>query len=269
MLERALECREAYCSVLLDDDLSEFILEEKEWRHLISLKEILQSFDQLTTKVCASKSYVTITMTVIVYNSLMGIIEKFIEDNKECHPDICRGADAAYKKLSQYYAATDNSPIYSVATAIHPAMRFQYWADQRWGSKYEKLAKKTVREVWKIHYVVTTDESPPQPISGINEDNFELSLLGFSEGARGDELESFVSSPITRETPLMYWKKNSDSQLQLARMARDYLSIPATSASSEQCFSKAWCLLPYTRNRLSPQRIKEQMLLNSWFDYIS
>ncbi|KAG0195132.1 hypothetical protein BGX33_004162, partial [Mortierella sp. NVP41] len=64
----------------------------------------------------------------------MEAIEKFMDQNRDRLPDICQGAKAAYDKLSQYYAATDNSPIYSVATAIHPAMRFQYWYDQRWGA---------------------------------------------------------------------------------------------------------------------------------------
>ncbi|KAG0313688.1 hypothetical protein BG000_005764, partial [Podila horticola] len=57
MIERALECKDAYCSVFLDDDLSDFILEEVEWRRLGSLRELLQHFDKLTTKVCARKTY--------------------------------------------------------------------------------------------------------------------------------------------------------------------------------------------------------------------
>ncbi|KAF9355563.1 hypothetical protein BGX26_006410, partial [Mortierella sp. AD094] len=89
MIERALECKDVYCSVLLDDDLSDLILEEVEWRRLTSLRDILQKFDELTTKVCASKTYVTITMTVVVYNSLMRTIEDFIKNNKDRLPDIC------------------------------------------------------------------------------------------------------------------------------------------------------------------------------------
>jgi len=267
MIERALECKEAYCSVLLDDDLSAFIPDQVGWRRLSSLREILQHFDKLTTKVCASKTYVTISMTVVVYNSLMGIIEDFIKSNKERHPDICRGAQAAYKKLSKYYAATDNSPIYSVATAIHPAMRFQYWTDQRWGSKYEKIAKKTVRNVWIDQYAQDTSQDLTQPLPDPSEDDLELSLLGFSSKPKGDELEEFVSGPTVRETPLVYWKKNCESHPQLAVMARDFFAIPATSAPSERCFSKSRALLPYSRNRLSPGRIQEQMLLDSWYDY--
>ena len=274
MIDRALECKNAYCSVLLEDDqdLTEFILEEVEWRRLGSLREILQHFDNLTTKVCASKSYVTITMTVIVYNSLMAKIEKFIEVYKDRLPDICRGAKAAYNKLSKYYARTDDSPIYSVATAVHPAMRFKYWSDQQWGQKYEKHARKTVRDMWTSQYAAKVNQDAGQTHSEAIEesDDIELVLLGFTNKASSsDELEEFVLGPIVRETPLVYWRKNFESYPQLAKMAKDFLAIPATSAPSERCFSKARSLLPYTRNRLSPEKIEEQMLLDSWYEYFS
>jgi len=82
-----------------------------------------------------------------------------------------------------------------------------------------------------------------------------------------DQLEEFVSGPTVRETPLLYWKKNCESYPQLAKMARDFFAIPATSAPSERCFSKARSLLPYTRNRLGADKIQEQMLMDSWYDY--
>jgi hypothetical protein len=272
MIERALLCKDAYCSVLLEDNLDQFILEEVEWRRLGSLRDLLQRFDQLTTKVCASKSYVTITMTVVVYNNLMAMIEGFLRDNKERLPDICCGAQAAYDKLKKYYAATDDSPIYSVATAIHPAMRFRYWTDQRWGAKYERTAKRSVRTVWTDQYArVDTGEDLTQPLPDPSEceGDVELALLGMTGQPDGDELESFVSSPVVRETPLIFWKKKCDSYPKLSKMARDFFAIPATSAPSERCFSKARSLLPYTRNRLGPSKIQEQMLLDSWFDYFN
>jgi hypothetical protein len=209
MLARGIDCKDAYCTVLLDDNETEYILDEVEWRRLSTLKELLEYFDRLTTKVCASKSYVTITMTVVVYNNLMGVIEKFIAQNKERVPDICQGAQAAYDKLGQYYAATDNSPIYSVATAIHPAMRFRYWADQRWGANYEKRAKKTVRRMWKDQYATNTAED--LTLLDESESEIELALLGMTKKPKGDELEEFVSSPTVMEMPLAFWKKKTTS----------------------------------------------------------
>ncbi|KAG0048209.1 hypothetical protein BGZ90_007692 [Linnemannia elongata] len=84
MLVRRIKYKVIYSSVLLDDNITECILDEVEWRRLNTLKVILERFDTLTTKVCASKIYATITITIVVYNNLMEVIENFIKDNKDC-----------------------------------------------------------------------------------------------------------------------------------------------------------------------------------------
>lgn len=83
----------------------------------------------------------------------MGVIENFIKNYEEHLPDICHGARAAYKNLSQHYAATNNSPIYSVATAIHAARHFQYWFDQIWGTKSKIASRRSSKEHGRIIYV--------------------------------------------------------------------------------------------------------------------
>ncbi|KAF9100905.1 hypothetical protein BGX27_000190 [Mortierella sp. AM989] len=150
-----------------------------------ALKELLEHFDKLTTKICVSKTYVTITMAVIVYNNHMEVIEKFIDQNKDRLPDIYQGAKAAYDKLGQYYAATDNSPIYSVVTAIHPAMCFQYWSDQRWEARYEKDAKQTARNMWKVQYAANTSDDLTQPRLDASDDDIELALPGLTKKPKG------------------------------------------------------------------------------------
>lgn len=275
MIDRALQCKETYCSVLLDDELTDFLLEEVEWRGLGSLRDLLQKFDALTTKACASKSYTTISLTIVIYNKLMDTIEDYIEKNEDRLPEICRGAKAAQEKLKKYYSATDKSPIYSVVTALHPAMRYHYWSNQEWGSELEDAAKDAVRSVWNRDYSMETEDHDDDhedltlPLLD-PDDNSELALLGFTGRRKeGDELEGFAASPTVKELPLSFWKRSCDSYPRLARMARDYFAIPATSAPSERSFSKGRALLPYNRSRLGPQKVKEQLALDSWYEYFS
>ncbi|KAF9398507.1 hypothetical protein BGZ76_008121, partial [Entomortierella beljakovae] len=134
-----------------------------------------------------------------------------------------------------------------------------------WGAEYEGIVRQTVRNTWLEQYADVEDlnDAETQSLPDPNNDDDELSLLGLYTNVARDELEDFVLMPLVREKPLGYWRKNSNSHPQLVKMARDFFAVPATSASSERCFSKARLLLPYSRNRLGSNRIKEQMLLHS------
>ena len=63
---------------------------------------------------------------------------------------------------------------------------------------------------------------------------------------------------------LMWWKSNSVKYPNLSRMARDYLTIPGTSASSERLFSSGKELITDKRNLLSPDTIQACQCLKSW-----
>ncbi|KIM56444.1 hypothetical protein SCLCIDRAFT_46436, partial [Scleroderma citrinum Foug A] len=51
---------------------------------------------------------------------------------------------------------------------------------------------------------------------------------------------------------------------QLARMATDYLTIPATSVDVERLFSRGCVLLSHNCNRLSTQTMHALLCLGSW-----
>ena len=63
---------------------------------------------------------------------------------------------------------------------------------------------------------------------------------------------------------LAWWKGKSKKYPNLLRMARDYLSIPATSTSSERLFSSGKHMISDTRNSPSPSTIQECQCLKSW-----
>ena len=115
---------------------------------------LLNEFDFLTKTVCAGTSYGTINLTIVTYNALMEKIEQFRDNafNKANLPNLCRRAETGYRKLQKYYGAIDNSPVYAVVTALHPAMRFQYWANKGWDKAFQIEAIQVVRGIWRKHY---------------------------------------------------------------------------------------------------------------------
>ena len=48
-------------------------------------------------------------------------------------------------------------------------------------------------------------------------------------------------------------------------MARDFLAIPSTSVSSEQCFSISKNLITNQQNRLAGKTVRAYMYLKSWW----
>lgn len=275
MIERAILLRNAYVGICnVDDDLSDFSLQESDWKYLEQVCALLKRFDTMTTKISGSQ-YATIPLTIAVYNSLLDKIEDFIDTNDRLYPEICDAARLGKEKLKQYYAATDNSPIYAVATAMHPSMRFHWWSHRSWESEWQDLAKSTVRNVWLKQYEGKYDE-PTQvlPVGDVNNNNDDDGeddddLFGAPALPKGSELEEYVAGnhATGKRDPLEFWQKNKDNWPNLAKMARDYLAIPATSTPSERRFSQARVILPYTRNRMDKKKIRESVLMDAWYKF--
>jgi hypothetical protein len=82
-----------------------------------------------------------------------------------------------------------------------------------------------------------------------------------------DELQVYLSLPTVDETvnSLEWWKSNMSQFPNLSKMAYDYLSIPATSVPSEQCFSASKNLITDNRNRLAGKTVRACMCLRSWW----
>ena len=63
-------------------------------------------------------------------------------------------------------------------------------------------------------------------------------------------------------TPLEWWKRNAAALPVLARIARRYLAIPATSTEPERMWSAAGRLCTDTRGSLAPETIEMQLFLH-------
>ncbi|CAI5956979.1 unnamed protein product [Closterium sp. NIES-64] len=95
-------------------------------------------------------------------------------------------------------------------------------------------------------------------------------LSASQEAGRGgmvqdDEVGRYLSERVRCDVlALEYWRSATNMQT-LRRMARDYLAIPATSASSERVFSLGRNLISWKRHRLASQRTRASMILRSWY----
>ena len=81
------------------------------------------------------------------------------------------------------------------------------------------------------------------------------------------ELSSYCSSEYIerKEDPLAWWKKNMSRFPTLARIAREYLTIPAMSTPSERMLSAAGYLNSQRRSCLSGENLNQLVFLNKNF----
>ena len=78
-----------------------------------------------------------------------------------------------------------------------------------------------------------------------------------------DEVINYLSLPLALETedPLDWWRMRSQNFPKLAKFARKYLAIPATSVSSERLFSDADNLISAKRTNLDTKLAGQMLFL--------
>ena len=81
------------------------------------------------------------------------------------------------------------------------------------------------------------------------------------------ELNHYLDQPIDEEAePLFWWQAHENEFPILSKMARDYLTVQATSVASEQAFSIAGNAITKDQNRLLPETARACLCVKSWMD---
>lgn len=80
------------------------------------------------------------------------------------------------------------------------------------------------------------------------------------------EVTSYCAlAPLDADTDILkWWENNINLFPNLSKMAQELLAIPGTAVPSERVNSEAREMLPYTRNRLAPEKIEATLVLKSY-----
>jgi hypothetical protein len=78
------------------------------------------------------------------------------------------------------------------------------------------------------------------------------------------QYQALKSIPL-RSNPLSWWNDNHRLFPRLAKLAKKYLCIPATSAPSERAFSSASNIDTRHRNRMDPDLLEQCVLIHHYF----
>ena len=137
-----------------------------------------------------------------------------------------------------------------------------------------RMAKAEFKRRFKP-YAATVSRPPPEEPSEVEpaDEHFQMMLAARKAVAAlqkptlaVDEATAYFSTPNAPLTTklLAYWKAEEHRHPALAAMARDFLAVPATSASSERAFSFARHTVTEFRAGLSPETIRALLCLKSW-----
>jgi hypothetical protein len=92
------------------------------------------------------------------------------------------------------------------------------------------------------------------------------------EEEEDDEVSRYLKEPImdTEIDALKWWKKNSGRFPKLAKIAKDVLSVPASTLASEAAFSLSGRVITDFRANLAPETVSMILMqLKSWMDAYS
>lgn len=118
-------------------------------------------------------------------------------------------------------------------------------------------------------------ESTPSAMQNKNKSTkssyFQDAIYGPEEEIEHNSIQSEINRYLgevcepRRTDVLAYWKAREATLPGLAKMAKMYLAIPATSVPSKGAFSKTKAFLNPQRSNLSPSSIEILICLKEWF----
>ncbi|GJE85026.1 hAT transposon family protein [Phanerochaete sordida] len=249
--------------------LARFKLSKKEWDLLEQLHAVLTMFLRATDRV--SRSNIPLVHEVIPVIDI--ITGKLLEamTNDELPAQVRYGAALGYRLLNKYYSATDESIMYRCAMLLHPKYKVDYFRNQKWKADWITAAIEILRSEWEDHYKPKPDETAPTSASqsqNTHDDPFAC-LDTYTIDEDGDVLDDWLKTPThpTCTDPLLHWenqRKVAPMWEPLARMALDFLSVPASSTDVERAFSRGGLTVSKRRHSLNDESTRAATVISSW-----
>ncbi|KAJ2911793.1 hypothetical protein MD484_g8620, partial [Candolleomyces efflorescens] len=261
-----------------DLDLRKFELSDDEWEIVKQLRDTLKVFKITTQKFSGDTT--NLPDVIPAMDHMYATLTASMED--ESIDTSIRGAlSLGVELLNKYYSLTDESEVYRIAIILHPSYKLKYFKKAGWSDTWQATAEEIVREEFKRVYAefklqsqasrITNLLKPKKRASSLSDSDNMFTPLSSDDPSSEEEdvlseLDRYLATKTVKgvEDPLAWWYENRGSYPRLWRMARDYLTIPATSVAVERVFSQGRLIISHIRNRLSGQSTRALMCLGAW-----
>ena len=280
MISRLLEQRWAVTAVLGDDaitarDKRYLDLTSDQWEILQKLEEVLEPF-KTATKFLSAEQYVSLSVVIPL---IKGLIHS-LRPNEDDIPVIKRFKRNATTQLQDRWDLSSlmNEPVRTmcIATAIDPRFRRLKTFSSGEILFIQDLVSKAALELSSDLEglpVTRSAESPrSKPCSSLDKlleistesDDTSSEDLSLEHIIHNENQKYFRETPVDKKTkPLQWWNNNKEHFPFLAKVARKYLCIPATSTPAERLFSAAGNISDRKRSSLLPEHVNMLSFLHA------
>jgi hypothetical protein len=254
MFQRILEQQEAITTTLCLQGRNEMCLSASDKEHLKKAMDVLQPFETATTEMSAEK-YVSVSKIIPLARSLQRITVGSV---------VSQGIkNELVSQMRNRFVNMEGNVLLTKSTLLDP--RFKKMGFLTTGTPHASIESLT-QEMESL-------QAPPAPAVTTESnllwqvfDDKVADRVNARQGMNDCVFESrqyFEEHVISRaDDPLEWWSKNSQHYPTLAKLARKYLCITATSVPSERLFSKAGELISHKRSRMKPKNVNMFLFLN-------
>ena len=280
MLYKALKLQgpiTAHCAAQqLDSSIRDIALTASDWSHLQDLLAFFQIFIRPSRQLQAEE-YPTLNKAIPQYLRMINKlkVQQTQFDTNGLIGDACK---ASISKLEEYYTlATSQRASHSiVATICDPRLNWNVF-NILWTASSDDIKKRRARKQWEECYhkysarehelsgfqIQASIEDTEDPEDPDSED--ELYVTKGNPVIEAEWIRWLKEPVVGKEVDICkYWQGKQYEYPIVAKIARDHLAIPATSAPSERVFSVGSDLVTKKRNRLAPGTVREILCLRDW-----
>ncbi|XP_063742293.1 E3 SUMO-protein ligase ZBED1-like [Eleginops maclovinus] len=282
MIQRVLEQERAISQVLKDDKKSRhLVLHWQDVDVLEAVNKVLSPLQDFTDALSGEK-YVSVSYLKPVLSLFNTSILAEEESDNQLTKDVKRNI-LAY--LNEKYADEDTDDLLDIASLLDPRFRTKYMDKE----KVEQVLRRATREIVSL---VQAQQDTLSGAAGAAAAAAEAEPVPAPEEKRKKTLASFFkrqststtsssSSTVSEEEsvkmeltvylqttevdsdadPLDWWRCHQTNFPRIAKLARQYLCIPATSAPSERVFSTGGNIVTCHRAALKPDAVDRLVFL--------
>jgi hypothetical protein len=207
----------------------------------------------------------------LVFSGIQSHLKRFEKNNNFTQQEV---ANLIFQKIDEYWKIMDK---FSITSAIlDPRNKLLVFTNQSSAHQHIQTIYKIYKERVYSSNPSFTESKPNTPRSTrryflqlqqeTSQTTFinEVTSPGFSE-SEISELDRYLALLNEEEIdPLLWWQAHASEFPIISEMARDFLTIQATSVASEQAFSIAGHTITKTRNRLLPETARACLCMKSW-----